>query len=170
MFSDTVAPQWALASVSCMFGNAVSAPSISNEISWTLQVEGNDEHSIQKLNIERIYTYPQVNSFEKKKTKFKTQIFNYCSFFFIQVKFKHLLYSGNAVLLKLSQALAFTDTLAIACLSAEPLNETDNCISAGWLINEGMLQVKPFHNFRLLRFLLHFLRFQTRELCQPWRN
>lgn len=58
---DTVAPQWALASVSCMFGNAVSASSISNEISWILQVEGSDENSTQKLNIERIYTYPQVN-------------------------------------------------------------------------------------------------------------
>lgn len=62
---DTVAPQWALASYSCLFGNAISASSISNEISWTLQVDDSDDNganSIQKLNIERIYSYPQVNT------------------------------------------------------------------------------------------------------------
>lgn len=75
---DTVAPQWALASYSCLFGNAVSASSIVfNEISWTLQVDGNDEQSNQKLNIDRIYTYPQVKTNESKyEIKFSSILSN----------------------------------------------------------------------------------------------
>lgn len=66
---DTVAPQWALASYSCLFGNAVSTSSLPNEISWTLQVGGNDENTTQKLNIDRIYTYPQVNYWKQMNGK-----------------------------------------------------------------------------------------------------
>lgn len=53
-----VAPRWALASYSCVFGKTNYAHDLIGHISWTLQIGNNV--NVQRINVERIYTYPQV--------------------------------------------------------------------------------------------------------------
>lgn len=68
LFSRSVAPQWALASYSCIIGKTEFVNARKNEVKWTLYAGSSsfDESNLQKMNntqiadIAQIYTYPQV--------------------------------------------------------------------------------------------------------------
>lgn len=63
-----MAPQWVLASYSCIIGKTEFVNARKDEVKWTLyagssSLDENNLHepNVQQIDIAQIYTYPQVN-------------------------------------------------------------------------------------------------------------
>jgi len=101
-----VAPQWALASYSCVMGKSKKITE-NEDVPWRLQLGTNETIEVP---IVRIVKYPQA-------------------------KFKHFFYSGDAVLLELSTPLNFSESVSSVCLSDSIMKKPQVCMVAGFGIS-----------------------------------
>lgn len=105
----------------------------------------------------------QSTSKHSKSARIAKRIVHLTGFNF-QLKFKHLLYSGNAVLLELASPLRLDESAAVACLSDSPIDSSETCLSAGWFSSERKCDPKTFIVLPLNRISLAFSRPEARQL------
>ena len=137
--SIAVAPKWALASYSCIIGKTEFVSRRKDDISWWLYTgishfdSSSDLPNTQRVEVARIYAYPQV-SFPLNNQLVSTELIER----FSQAKFKQFQYSGDAVLLELTQPLKFDASVSSACLSETTINQSQKCMTTGWgVISSG---------------------------------
>lgn len=114
--ASIIAPQWALASYSCISGKTEFFNTRKEDVVWTLHAGSSlfNDSQAERITVERLIPYPQA-------------------------KFKHFLYAGNAVLLRLQKPLTFSNTISSVCLSAEntiPDTSSHECMTAGWGVSK----------------------------------
>lgn len=160
-----MAPQWVLASYSCIIGQTEFVNARKDEVKWTLYAGSSsfDENNLQEPNtqqidIAQIYTYPQVNRYLTRPLRnmlIKISLF--------QAKYKHFQYSGDAVLLELQRPLVFGPNVASACLSDTAIDQAQSCMAAGWGVSKpGGTQQIITNNFRT-EFVLKCMFFNSEQ-------
>ncbi|KAF5269253.1 hypothetical protein FQR65_LT02554 [Abscondita terminalis] len=112
--STLIAPRWAIASYSCVYGKNHAFTNSKPE--WYLHAGGtnfsiNMENSTQVRLVENIIPHPQV-------------------------KFVELVYINDIALIELASALTLGPNISAICLPRDEIEPRQLCVTAGWGVNK----------------------------------